>query len=80
MIVDDELLTLEQALAMMARVWAAFERTVLEQVAVDAVDAGFNEDDVRHVIKTYERKLCEIRPGRLETARMMLEAGASRLQ
>jgi hypothetical protein len=81
MIIDDEAkLTLDEALAMMPPLWEAFERTILEQVAADAVAAGFNEDDVRREIETRARLLREGRPARLETAKQMLEAHASSLQ
>jgi hypothetical protein len=76
MIVDDELLTLEEALALMERVWAAFERSVLEHVAADAIAQGFDAADVRLVIEGRARALREGRAARLETAAAMLKAHA----
>jgi hypothetical protein len=73
MIGDDELLTLEQALAMMPPLWEAIERTILEHVAAEVIAAGFAEADVRLAIEQRARLLRESRPGRLETAKQMLE-------
>ncbi len=77
---DAPLLTAEQALALMARVWDAFERSVLDHAAAETVAAGFAEDDVHCVIERLARGLRERRPARLETARQMLEARQTSLQ
>lgn len=77
---DDELFTLNECLAMMARVWDAFEHSALEQAAADARAQGFPEADVRRVLEETARLLRAGRPARLETARQMLEARATSLQ
>lgn len=80
MILDDELMTLDECLAMMARVWAAIEHSVFEHVAAEAIAQGFDEADVKLVIERLACVLRDSRPARLETARQMLEARALNLQ
>jgi hypothetical protein len=70
----DELLTMDQCLALMGRVWDLVERSALEEVAADAVAAGIPEADVAAMIGERAAALRESRPARLETARAMLEA------
>jgi hypothetical protein len=77
---DEPKLTLTEALAMMERVWDEVERTILEHVRAEVIAEGFNEADVGLVIEKTARRLREGRPARLETARQMLEAGATNLQ
>jgi hypothetical protein len=77
---DGVTVTLEEALAIMPPIWEAIERTVLEQVAADAIAAGFNRDDVRQEIGKLARLLREGHAERLETAAAMLKTGAISLQ
>jgi hypothetical protein len=80
MMIDDELYTLDEVLAMMVRVWDAVENSVLEHVAAETIAQGFDAAAVRFVIEEHARLLREGRPARLETARQMLEARALNLQ
>ena len=78
--IDDERYTAAECLAMMARVWDAFEQSILDHARAETVAAGFNENDVRLVIERLAQGLRERRPARIETARQMLEARATSLQ
>jgi hypothetical protein len=82
MIIDEEgmKLTADEASKLMGRVWDTIMRVVLEQAAVEAVAAGFNEDDVRREIEARAQLLREGRAARLKTARLMLEAGVRTFQ
>lgn len=74
------LLTIDECLVLIGRLWDEIEHTVLDQAAADAIKAGFDEAGVRVVIEERARRLRETRQGRLETARQMLEARATSLQ
>jgi hypothetical protein len=63
----------------MLRVWDAIEHSALEHAVAEAIAHGFNEDDVRRAIETRVHTLAAGRSRRLETARRMLEAGATNL-
>src|SRR5262249_37540946 len=73
MMIDDELLTLEQALALMPTLWDAIEFTILEHVRGRAIARGFDEGDVSRVIEESARALRTGRAARVATAKQMLE-------
>jgi hypothetical protein len=78
--IDDETLSIEQVCVAMQQTWPAIERAILETVAADAIAAGFDEADIKRVVEARARLLREGRGARIETARLMLEAGATNLQ
>lgn len=77
---DEPRMTAAEALAMMARVWDAFEQSILEHVRNEVIAEGFDEADVALVIEKYRRWFRERRPARIATAHEMLTAGATSLQ
>jgi len=74
------MLTLEEALALVARASDAIESAVLQHVEAEALAEGFSPPAVRFVIEEYRRVLVATRGRRLETAKQMLEAHATSLQ